>query len=339
MITNSHNLEASLLRFPHLGASTRRVIVHAEDLRSRGDELNAETVAVRSLGIVLLCCPRLVALEIESFNTSASFVLAELAACRQPKLEELSISDVMAGSEEEGRFVKLLDSLPCLRKLDVFSLPLDADGSPAQDDASRALTSSLTSLNVVGLYSNEVIHALPLRFASALTTLTFSISEDPDLGSPDLDRFTNLRSLAFDLPEPSNIVPVLELIEQLSDLPRLESLRVGMQGPWSANLHIDWSGLPTTLTTISLVTVDLCWSSIAKLLASPGRETCKISWSEINWSKENQSKMEKLVGKEDPLRQRYVLESGRLVLLEVSSSLGVSSMRDFADLIYLVALQ
>lgn len=64
---------------------------------------------MRSLGIVLLCCPGLVAVEIESLRSKASFLLAELAACRQPKLQELAIRDTMEGSEDEGRFVQLLD--------------------------------------------------------------------------------------------------------------------------------------------------------------------------------------------------------------------------------------
>jgi hypothetical protein len=133
--TNSHLLEAALLQFPHLGAFTRLLTISADEEMEEGsaEAMDAQFAAVQSLDTVLRCSPGLVSVEIESFHSDTSFLLAELAAGRQPKLQELAIRDIMEGSEAEGRFVRLLDSLPCLRKLQVDA-PLDGETDASEDD-------------------------------------------------------------------------------------------------------------------------------------------------------------------------------------------------------------
>ncbi|ORY89711.1 hypothetical protein BCR35DRAFT_350150 [Leucosporidium creatinivorum] len=315
--TNSHLLEAALQQFPHLGALTRRVTVWIEEeVQEEEEEVEVEEAVVQSLGVVLLCCPKLVALEIESFHSNASFRLAELAASQQPKLEELAIRDNMEGSELESRFVKLLNSLPCLRKLD-FDVPLDRDRAASEDDADSTLACSLTSLNLLGMYADEALRALPLRFASALSTLAFAMSEDHYVGLPKLTRFSGLRTLLLDLGGAFDSEKLPPLVEQINDLPVLETLSLARQGPWNADKRdVDLSHLPSTLARLDLTTVSLSYSSIAELLASPSREGCKVLWSEMGWSTKEQSKMDKLVGRSNPLRKRHVRGTRGFELLE-----------------------
>jgi hypothetical protein len=183
------------------------------------------------------------------------------------------------------------------------------------------------------MHSTEVLDALPPRYASALATLGFSISEDPLADLPNLSRFASLRTLFIEIPGGVDRKIVALLVEEINSLPVLESLCFAMQGPWGRpHLNIDLHDLPSSLTTISLVTVNLAFTSVANLIRSTSREACKISWSEVEWKAKDQSKMDKLVGREAPLRQRYGLKGNSFELLEVSSRLGASSMRRFADL-------